>query len=202
MLGLTAARAVELLAAVLVAGVLGVAAVAAGVWWLRRRVRRRIERIGRTAAGRAAVAAEAAAAGRRWLWSRPVPDCGWMAAMRERRRLWRAVGAAEHAVTAARRSGAPTGDLEASCRRLRSAAADADRVLAVSGRVAAPGGRSGRGSAQAAELVEAAGLIRDAAASAGAAMARPAAARLAEDVRREVAALSAGIASATGLPGA
>jgi hypothetical protein len=200
MLGTFAVRAGELLAAVLAAGIAALAAVAGGVWWLKRRVRR-LGRLGRAAAGRAGlVAAGAAGAGRRWLWSRPVPDRRWLAAVRERRRLWRAVGAAEHAVAAARLAGAPTGDLEGLCRRLRQSAGNADRVLAVQGSAAAGGGL-GPASAQARDLQVTAGLIRDAAVSVAAAMAQPAAGSLAEDVRREVTALSAGIASAAGAAG-
>jgi hypothetical protein len=55
----------------------------------------------------------------------------------------------------------------------------------------------GNGSSHAAELIAAARLIQDAAASSAASMAQPAVAALADDVRREVVALSAGLASAT-----
>jgi hypothetical protein len=113
-------RAGELLAAGVV--VLAVAAVAR--WSLKRWMRRRLERAGRAAAARAtAISAGAARAGWQWLWSRPLPDRRWIAASRARRRLWRAVSAADRAVAVARKAGAPTGDLAALCRRLRQAAA-------------------------------------------------------------------------------
>lgn len=48
-----------------------------------------------------------------------------------RRRLWRAVTAAEQAVAQARKTGAPTGDLNSLCRRLRQAVAETDRSLAI-----------------------------------------------------------------------
>jgi hypothetical protein len=189
-------RAAELLAVVLAAGTI---TLAAGLWWLRRRVRR-LRRAGQMMAVRAAMAAVGAAnRGRRRAWSVPLPDRRWLAAARERRRLWRAVAAAEHAVAVARQAGAPTGDLDGLCRRLRQAAGDADRCLSVSRRPAEPGAGHGAGAmAEVSDLVAAAGVIQDAAASAVASMARPASASLAEDVRREAAALAAGIAAAAG----
>jgi hypothetical protein len=180
-------RAAELLAVLLVAGTV---TLAAGLWWLRGRLRR-LRPLGRAAAVRAgAAAAGAVAAGRYRAWSLPVPDRRWLAAARERRRLWLAVGAAERAVTAARQAGAPTGDLDGLCQRLREAAGAADRGLAVS-RYA---------SAEIHDLTEAAGQIQAAAASAAAAVTRPASRRLAEDAHREAQALAAGIAAA-GLAG-
>ena len=199
-----AVRAGELLAA----GAVLVAVTAAAAWWLQRRIRRRLERIGLAAAGRAGgISAGAARAGWRWLWSRPLPDRRWIAASRARRSLWRAVSAADHAVAAARKAGAPTGDLPALCRRLRQAAADADRSLAIAARAAPAGQPREPAPAEVTDLVRAAGLIQDAAASAVASLSRPAARSLADDARREADALSAGIASASraavgGLPGA
>jgi hypothetical protein len=180
-------RAAELLAVLLAAGTV---ALAAGLWWLRQRVRR-LKLPGRAAAVRAgAAAAGAMAAGRYRAWSLPVPDRRWLAAARERRRLWLAVGAAERAVTAARQAGAPTGDLDGLCRRLREAAGAADRGLRA----------SRRDPAEIRDLAEAAGQIQAAAASAAAAVTRPGARRLAEDAHREAEALAAGIAAA-GLAG-
>ena len=106
------------------------------------------------------------------------------------------MAAAEHAVRQARRSDAPTGDLDALCRRLRQAATDTDRSLAMVGRAVPPRARADHACAQAAELVAAAGLIQDAAVSAATSVARPAVSSLADDVRQEVVALSAGLASA------
>lgn len=181
MLGSALIRAAELLAVVLAAGTV---TLAAGLWWLRRRVRR-LKRLGQAAARAGAVAA-----GRYRAWRLPFPDRRWLAAARERRRLWQAVGAAERTVTTARQSGAPTGDLGGLCRRLREAAAAASRRLPLSPHPAA----------EIRDLTEAARQVQDAAASAAAATARPAARRLAEDARREAQALAAGIAAA-GLAG-
>jgi hypothetical protein len=102
---------------------------------------------------------------------------------------------------AARRGGAPTGDLAALCRRLRQAAGSADRSLAV-GQL--PGvTRAGQEPAACGvtDLVSAAGQIQAAAAAALASMSRPAARELADDVRGEVVALAAGLASAAGTGG-
>jgi hypothetical protein len=155
-------RAAEPLAVALAAGTV---TLAVGLWWLRRRVRR-LERLCRAAALAGTAAAGAVAAGRYRAWSLPFPDRRWL--------------------TAARRAGAPTGDLDGLCRRLRRAAGDASRRLALSAHAAA----------EVRDLVEAAGQVRDAAASAAASTARPAARHLAEDARREARALAAGIAAA------
>jgi hypothetical protein len=185
-------RAAELLVVVLAAGAV---TLTAGLWWLRRRLRR-LRLTGRVMAARAALAAGDA---RRRAWSVPLPDSRWLAAARERRTLWRSVAAAEHAVAVAQRAGAPTGDLDGLCLRLRQAAADVDRFLSVSRRPAEPGaGHSAGATAEYSDVIAAAGLIQDAAASAVASLARPASASLAEDAHREAAALAAGIAAAAG----
>ena len=178
----------------------GAVTMAAGLWWLTRRVRRlRLALAARvtsataarspyqqvTAARVRAAAVTAASTGRQRAWAMPLPDRRWLAAARERRKLWRAVSAAENAVAVARQSGAPAGDLDALCRRLRQAAADADRGLSLT--PARPGGVN--------EVVAAAGVIADTAASAATAVTRPAHRRLADDVRREAEALAAGIAA-------
>ena len=150
MLSTVVVRAAELLAG----GVVVLAAAAGAAWWVKRRVRRRLERIGRAVTRRAAgISAAAAVAGWQWLWSRPLPDSRWIAAGRARRRLWRAVGAAGHAVAVAREAGAPTGDLETLCRRLRQAAADADRSLVMAGRATAATRTSQPASAEVSDLV-------------------------------------------------
>src|SRR5215469_556660 len=197
MLSEVAVRAGELLAALAIAGMLVLTVAVAGGLWLKRRLRSRL----RGAGGAVARLAGRAAAGRvrtrgRWLWSLPVPDPRWVAAARARRRMWRAVAAAEHAVAQARKAGAPTGDLDSLCRRLRRAATDTDRSLAAAGRATGTGTRPDHASAHAAELAAAGALIQDAAASAAASVTRPAVASLTQDVRQEVAALSAGLASA------
>ena len=202
MLSSIAVHAGELLAAGLLAGVVFVALVAAGGLWLRRRVRHRLQALGPVLAGRArGAAAVAGGAGSRWLWSLPMPDRRWREGGRARRELWRAVGAAEHAVAAARRGGAPTGDLDDLCRRLRQAAGSADRRLAIGQRPAVVGAGLDPAVSEVSGLLSAAGQIQAAASAALASVSRPAARQLAEDVRIEVTALTAGLASAAGTGG-
>ena len=201
MVSSVALRAGELAAAVLVAGVVLLVVMAAGVWWLRRRVRRLLEVLGLILASRArGAAASAGGAGSRWLWSLPLPDRRWRGG-RSRRELWRAVGAAEHAVAAARRGGAPTGDLDGLCRRLRRAAGSADRSLAIGQRSTVAGAGLEPAGCEVSDLLSAAGQIQAAASAALASFWRPAARELADDVRGEVVALAAGIASAAGTAG-
>jgi hypothetical protein len=209
MLSEVAVRAGELLAILAITGVVLLTIAAAGGLWLKRRLRLRARGASWAAlVGRARRAAADQFRPRSpWWWSRPVPSRHWVAAAVARRRLRRAVAGAEYAVTQARKSGAPTGDLDGLCRRLRQAAADTDRSLALAGRATPPRARADHASAQAAELEKAAGLIQDAAAASATSMARPAVSSLADDVRREVTSLSAGLASAarstrpSGLPG-
>jgi|SRR5690349_5103087 len=200
MLSSIALHAGELLAAGLLAAIVFVALAAAGGLWLRRRVRRRLQALGPVLAGRArgAAAAVGGGAGSRWLWSLPVPDRRWREGGRARRELWRAVGAAEHAVAAARRGGAPTGDLDGLCRRLRQAAGSADRRLAIGQRPAVAGAGLDPAVSEVSGLLSAAGQIQAAASAALASVSRPAARQLADDVRIEVTALTAGLASAAG----
>jgi len=202
MLSSIALHAGELLAAGLLAGVVFAALVAAGGLWLRRRVRCRLQALGPVLAGRArGAAAVAGGAGSRWLWSLPVPDRRWREGGQARRELWRAVSAAEHAVAAARRGGAPTGDLDALCRRLRRAAGSADRRLAIGQRPAVAGAGLDPAVSEVSGLLSAAGQIQAAASDALASVSRPAARQLADDVRIEVTALTAGLASAAGTEG-
>ena len=197
MLSSAALRAGELLAAALIAAVLLLAVSFAGVLWLRRRVRRRLESLSRVLAGRARGAtAGAGTAGWRWLLSRPVPDRRWRSAVRCRRQLWRAVSAAEHAVAVARGGGAPTGELDVLCRRLRQAAGSLDRSLAIDRQATVAGTELPPASSQVTELVSAAGHIQAAAAAVLGSSSRLAASGLAEEVHRETVALAAGMASA------
>jgi hypothetical protein len=140
-------------------------------------------------------------AGSRWLWSLPVPDRRWREGGRARRELWRAVGAAEHAVAAARRGGAPTGDLDGLARRLRQAAGSADRRLAIGQRAVVAGAWLDPAVSEVGGLVSAAGQIQATASAALASVSAPAARHLADDVRIEVAALAAGLASVAGTEG-
>jgi hypothetical protein len=202
MVSSVALRSGELLAAVLLAGAALLAVTAAGVWWLRRRVRRCLEVLRLALASRArGAAASAGGAGSRWVWSLPLPDRRWRGGVRARRELWRAVGAAEHAVAAARRGGAPTGDLDGLCRRLRRAAGSVDRSLAIGQRPVVAGAGLEPAGSEVSDLVSAAGQIQAAASAALASVSRPAARELADDVRGEVVALTAGIAAAAGAAG-
>jgi len=115
---------------------------------------------------------------------------------RQRRTLWRAVSAAEHAIATAQQTGAPTGDLDTLCRRLRRAAQDADRSLSVAHGAASYGREAGQSQSDIDDLLTAAGLIQDAAASAVASLSQPAARLVADDARREAEALAAGLTSA------
>lgn len=188
-----------LVAAALLAWIALIAAMAAGVWWLRRRVRRRLEALRLLLTGRTRqTAATAGGVDPRWLWSLPLPDRRWRGGVRARRELWRAVGAAEHAVAAAKRGGAPTGDLDGLCLRLRRAAESADCSLAMWQRSAVAGSRPEPAASEVSDVVTAAGQIQVAASAALASVSRPAARELADDVRTEVVALTVGIAKAAG----
>ena len=126
-------RAGELVAAVLLAGTALLAVMAAGVWWLRRRVRRRLEMLALVRASQArGAAASASSAGPQSLWS-AVAGAG----------LEHAVGEASDVLSAARQ-------------------------------------------------------IEAAASATLASVSRPVAKELADDIRTEVVALSAGIAGAAG----
>jgi hypothetical protein len=187
-----------LLAVLAFAGVVILAIAAAGGLWFKRRMRLRVQGASWAAlAGRARRAAASHVRTRNpWWWSAPVPSRQRVASVRARRRLRRAVAAAEHAVAHPRKSGAPTGDLDGLCCRLRRAATDTDRSLAMAACATPSGARAGQAFSQAAELVAAAGLIQDAAASSATSLAWPVVSGLADDVRQEVTALSAGLASA------
>jgi hypothetical protein len=188
--------AAVLVGAALVAGIGLVAVMVSGVWWLRRRVQRRLGLLGLVLAGRPRGATASAGAGSRLLWSLPLPDRRWWSGARARRELWRAVTAAEHAVAAARHGGAPTGDLDGLCRRLRRAAGSADRALAIWQRSAVAGVGLDDAAGDVSDVVSAARQIQAAASAALASVSRPVARELADDVRAEVVALTAGIASA------
>jgi hypothetical protein len=198
MLSTLTVRAGELLAVLTITGVVLLTGAAVTGLWLKRKLRLRLHSASWAAlAGRASQATAGHLHPRaRWWWSRPVPNRHWVAATLARRRLWHAVTAAEHAVAQARKASAPTGDLNSLCHRLRQAAADTDRSLAIASRAMPPGALPAHVSSQAADLVATAGRIQDAAASATASVSHPKVASLADDVRQEVVALSAGLASA------
>jgi hypothetical protein len=117
---------------------------------------------------------------------------------RQRRALWRAVSAAEFAVLAAQQAGAPAGELDALCRRLRLAAEDADRHLPPSRKIPLPGQMPPGIS----DLLIAAEMIQDAAVtlitslSDAGELSEPADDSRAEGIRRHCEAVAALIASA------
>jgi hypothetical protein len=59
----------------------------------------------------------------------PAIQTGWWAVQRERRKLWRSVQAAEHAVDSATKANAPVGDLPRLVRQARAAADTVDAAL-------------------------------------------------------------------------
>jgi len=208
MLSTLAVRAGELLAVLAITGVVLLTGAALAGLWLKRRLRPRLHSASWAAlAGRARQSTAGHLRPKARWWSWPVPNRHWVAATLARRRLWRAVSAAEHAVAQARKAGAPTGDLNCLCHRLRQAAGDTDRSLAIASRAGPPGAPPDRVSSQAADLVATAGQIQGAAAHSAASVSQPKVVSLADDVRQEVVALSAGLASAArssrapGLPG-
>ena len=208
MLSTLAVRAGELLAVLAITGVVLLTGAALAGLWLKRRLRPRLHSASWAAlAGRARQSTAGHLRPKARWWSWPVPNRHWVAATLARRRLWRAVSAAEHAVAQARKAGAPTGDLNSLCHRLRQAAGDTDRSLAIASRAVPPGAPPDRVSSQAADLVATAGQIQGAAAHSAASVSQPKVVSLADDVRQEVVALSAGLASAArssrapGLPG-
>jgi hypothetical protein len=193
-----ALHAAELVAAAVLAGTVLLTVMALGVWWLRRLVRRRLEWLRLLLTGPVRGARPVGEAGSRWIWSLPLPDRRWWGGARARRELWGAVRAAEHAVAAAHRGGAPTGDLDGLCQRLRRAAGSADCSMAIWQRSAVAGARLEHPGLEINEVLSAARQIQAAASDALASVSRPMARELADDVRAEVVALRAGIASAAG----
>lgn len=121
------------------------------------------------------------------------PDAFSWPTVAPRRRLWRAVRAAEQAVAHATAIGAPVGDLPSLCRRLRSAALGVDRAVCAAG--AAGGVRRPLPPDVARELddvVAAAHGIHGNAVSAITQATRSSTSALVTDVRNETQALEAG----------
>lgn len=114
----------------------------------------------------------------------------WWAAQQDRRRMWRAVSAANHAVTVARRAGAPVGDLPTLARQLETAARSADAL-------ARAAGRSPRGTAPASadvrEVEKAALQMHRAAVDSLQAVATSEVSPLLHSVRLEAQAVAAGV---------
>ena len=72
----------------------------------------------------------------------PAVSSTWWTVQVDRRRLWRSVSAAEHAVATARDAGAPVGDLPTLIRQLRRAADAVDHALVAAGRARTPASAS------------------------------------------------------------
>lgn len=122
----------------------------------------------------------------------------WWATQQARRCMWRDVTAARHAVSVARRAGAPVGDLPALARQLETAARSADalaRAGARSPRSAAPA------TAEVRRIDEAAQQIRRAAVDSLQTVATAETDLLLPSVRLEVAALAAGMRAVGALRG-
>ncbi|HEX6454104.1 MAG TPA: DedA family protein [Trebonia sp.] len=172
----------------LIAAILAIALAAAVVIHLRRR---------RAGAGapRQADNPPARPAGRQ-PWLPPGPERDRPPVGRQRQALRQAVIVAESAVLAAQRTGAQTRELDALCRRLRLTARDVDRSLSLAQSAPASERRPGQPASAIDDLLTAAGMIQDAAASATATQSRPAARGPAYDPRRQAEAIAAWIASA------
>jgi hypothetical protein len=112
-----------------------------------------------------------------------------------RRRLWRAVQAAEHAVAGAESIGASVGELPALATRLHANAERLDTLLAT--RIV-PGPQARTLRAQLDESILAADSIRDGAVLAAQAVSAPATAALALDAEHEMQSLAAGHLRAAG----
>lgn len=124
------------------------------------------------------------------------PDAFSWPTIAPRRRLWRAVRAAEEAVAHATAIGAPVGDLPSLCRRLRSAAVGVDRAVCAAG--ASGGVRRPLPPDVARELEDVVAAARGIHGNAVAAITettRPSTSALVMDVHNETQALAAGLAS-------
>ncbi len=172
------AAAVTLFVAVgaLALAVVGVVAVRASVRSYRR-LRQRV----RAVLAPGALAARVAPAG----------SPTWWLAQRDRVQMWRSVAAAEHALSAATRAGAPTGDLPALVLQLRRSALDVEQALRGASR--APRRLGSHVHNQVQEICDAAEGIRAVATETVVAFARPSLDDLTEAVRVEVDALRFGL---------
>jgi hypothetical protein len=190
----------DLLLAAVAVVVVGVGLVAAGVAVTWIRIRRRLRALRSHTAVRTGVAllgVVRSGGALRWRdgWS------GWLAASSNapavlRLQMWQAVDAATRAVETAERTGGAVGDLPSLCRRLRVASEELDRLLALAGR---DGGLSGHADGlgrQVADVRDAASSIRRAALVSAGDAAAVRMGPLADDARREVECVTAGVARA------
>jgi hypothetical protein len=127
-----------------------------------------------------------------WLWSRPRLDRRWRSLHRLRRELATSTAGAEHALSVARQTGTPLGDLESLCRRLRHGATAVDRSLRIAQRGTGPVIDSGAACHQAEDLVLAARHIQRATLALVSQDSDSATAGILRDVEQEVAAKRAG----------
>ena len=147
---------------------------------------------------RPAVNGRALAASALGLTTNTVASPRWWATQNARRQMWREVTAAKHAVTVARRAGAPVGDLPALVRQLEGAARSADALAQAD----AHSPRRGRPATPEVRRVQRAALeVRDAAVDALQAAATAEVSPLLPSVRLEAAALAAGALAASTLRG-
>jgi len=126
----------------------------------------------------------------------PLASPQWWAAQGARRRMWRAVSAATHAVAVADRAGAPTGDLPRLARQLNAAARSVDALARADARRTADVGAA---AVDVHRIEEAATELHRAAVDALEAVAAAEVEPLLSAVRLEVTALAAGVSSARGL---
>lgn len=113
-----------------------------------------------------------------------------------RLQMWQSVDAAARAVQAAERSGGSVGDLPSLCRRLRAASDHLDRLLVLAGGAIPVSGAGSALGPQVAEVRDAATSIRRAALVSAGDAAAVRMGTLADDARREVECVAAGVARA------
>jgi hypothetical protein len=164
---------------------LGLVAIVRGSRRLRATALRRMRRGGRPARMSAAGSAPFVAVA-----STTIASPRWWLAQHERQRMWRAVGAAEHAVDVARGAGAPVGDLAALTRQLSGAAHDVDASLRAGARL---GWTSTDVRSDRDRIMSCAQGIQRAAMESLSAVSRLASESVAESVDREVAAVAEGV---------
>jgi hypothetical protein len=176
-----------LVGALVVVGAVAVAfvTVVAVVW---HRMRRRWRALRSSATLRSGVAL---------LWS--LRAGGREPAPRMRFELWQSVADATRTVRAALQAGASVADLPSLCRRLRAAAEDLDRMLAVAVNLDPAGPAMGRLRGQVTDAQSAASAIRSAALASASDAASARVEALAEDAQREVQSVAAGIARSRAL---
>jgi hypothetical protein len=183
----------QLVSAGLVAVAVVIVGVVAAAYWARRRWRRlRLSLPGLLRRW----AFDAGSAGMIWLWARPLPDRRWPVVHSARRRLARAMAAATRAVDVAHGTGAPLGDLRALLGSLRKSAKDIDASLRIAQHADAPQVDLRSLLCKTDELISAAHQIEHTAFAALAAFSAPSVTTLTGDVRRETAAVAAGVTAA------